>query len=131
VTFITRSDYAFPFRLDGTSQRAAQTSYARHVEGMLAQILLTTPGERADLPQFGCALRQLVFAPLDESVRATLHIQVTQALGQWLAGVIEVNDVTVATSEDNASLLAGTVEVTVSYTLVDSQASQQTTVALL
>ena len=41
---VDRIDYAFPFRLDATSQRAAQTSYAEHVEQMIAQILLTTPG---------------------------------------------------------------------------------------
>ena len=68
-----RVDYSFPLRLDGTSQRAAQTSYGVHVEQMIAQILLTTPGERVDLPQFGCGLRQLVFAPIGDSLVATLQ----------------------------------------------------------
>lgn len=123
-----RVDYSFPFRLDGTSQRAAQTSYAVHVEQMIAQILLTTPGERADLPQFGCGLRQLLFAPLGDPLIATLRIQVTQALSQWLGGVIDVQGIDVTGGDPVAP---GTLEVTVSYTLIESQSDQQTTVALL
>jgi hypothetical protein len=45
--------------------------------------------------------------------------------------VIKVSDVAVATSNDNAALDAGTVQVTVSYTLVDTQTSERTTVTLL
>jgi phage baseplate assembly protein W len=124
-----RTDYAFPLRIDGGSQQAAQAPYAGHVEQMIEQILLTAPGERADLPQFGCGLRQLVFAPLTSTLSATLNIQVTQALGQWLEGVIQVFAVDVTTSDD-AALEPGTVQVTVSYTLVDTQTSEQTTVTL-
>ena len=53
-----RRDYAFPFRIDGGSQQTAQSPYAAHVEQMIRQLLLTTPGERVDLPQFGCGLRR-------------------------------------------------------------------------
>jgi len=127
---IERIDYAFPFRLDATSQRAAQTSYAEHVEQMIAQILLTTPGERVDLPQFGCGLRQLIFAPLGDSLSATLTLQINQALGQWLAGVVNVTAVAVSAADDSAVLMPGNVNITVSYTLVESQANLQTTVAL-
>ena len=126
-----RRDYAYPLRIDGGSQQAAQASYAPHVEQMIEQILLTSPGERVDLPQFGCGLRALVFAPITDSLKAALQIQVTQALGRWLAGVITVSSVDVETSASNGALEPGTVQVTVSYTLVDTQTSEQTTVSLL
>jgi len=126
-----RRDYAYPLRIDGGSQQAAQAPYAAHVEQMIEQILLTTPGERVDLPQFGCGLRQLIFAPMTDSLDASLKIQVTQALGRWLAGVIKVQDVSVETSNDDAALDPGTVQVRVSYTLVDTQTNEQTTVTLL
>ena len=45
--------------------------------------------------------------------------------------MIKVSDVAVATSTDDAALDPGTVQVTVSYTLVDTQTSEQTTVTLL
>jgi uncharacterized protein len=125
-----RRDYAYPLRIDGGSQQAAQAPYAAHVEQMIEQILLTAPGERVDLPQFGCGLRQLVFAPLTSSLRASLQIQVTQALGRWLGGIIQVSSVDVETGATNAALDPGTVQLTVAYTLVDTQTSEQTTVLL-
>lgn len=128
---VQRVDYAFPLRIDATSQRAAQTPYAAHVEQMIAQVLLTSPGERVDLPQFGCGLRQLVFAPVNDSLAATLQIQVTQALGEWLADAIDVTGVEISTSDGDAALEPGTVLVTVAYTLIESQTNEQTTVALL
>jgi phage baseplate assembly protein W len=125
-----RRDYAYPLRIDGGSQQAAQAPYAAHVEQMIEQILLTAPGERVDLPQFGCGLRQLVFAPLTSSLKASLQIQVTQALGRWLAGIIEVSSIDVETSATNGALDPGTVQLTVAYTLVDTQTSEQATVLL-
>lgn len=131
MSFVRRRDYAYPLRIDGGSQQAAQAPYAAHVEQMIEQVLLTSPGERVDLPQFGCGLRSLVFAPMTDSLQASLRIQVLQALGRWLAGVIDVTSVDVETSLANAALEPGTVEVTVSYTLVDTQTSERTTVRLL
>jgi phage baseplate assembly protein W len=125
-----RRDYAYPLRIDGGSQQAAQAPYAAHVEQMIEQILLTAPGERVDLPQFGCGLRQLVFAPLTSSLKASLQIQVTQALGRWLAGIIQVSSIDVETSATNGALDPGTVQLTVAYTLVDTQTSEQATVLL-
>jgi hypothetical protein len=124
-------NYAFPLRIDGGSQQTAQTAYASHVEQMIEQVLLTAPGERVDLPQFGCGLRQLVFAPIDQSLAAALKIQVLQALGEWLAGVIDVAEVSVASGAGDATLEPGKVQITVSYTLIETQTSEQTTVTLL
>jgi phage baseplate assembly protein W len=126
-----RRDYAFPLRIDGGSKRTAQAPYAAHAEQMIEQVLLTDPGERVDLPQFGCGLRKLVFSPMSDALAATLHLQVIQALGQWLSGVIQVTNVAVDTSDGDAALEPGTVQVTVSYTLIDTQTSEQTTVTLL
>ncbi len=58
---MNRHDYAFPFRIDPVSHQAARTSYETHVDQMIRQVLLTSPGERADLPEFGCGLRRLLF----------------------------------------------------------------------
>jgi phage baseplate assembly protein W len=126
-----RHDYAYPLRIDGGSQQTAQAPYAAHVDQMIRQILLTAPGERVDLPAFGCGLRQLVFAPMSGALQATAKIQVQQSLAQWLAGIVEVADVEVTTSDDDAALEPGTVQVVVSYTLVETQSSEETTVALI
>ena len=93
---VARQDFAFPFRIDPASQQTAQASYPAHVDQMVRQLLLTTPGERVDLPQFGCGLRALVFAPSTDALAATVKLRVIQGLNQWLAGVVNVVDVVIA-----------------------------------
>jgi uncharacterized protein len=126
-----RRDYAFPLRIDGGSQQTGQSKYADHVVQMIEQILLTTPGERWGNPTFGCGLRTLTFAPITQALQVSASMQVTQALGEWLSGVITVNNVEVSTSDSNAALEPGTFAVTVSYTLTETQTNERTTVTLL
>jgi phage baseplate assembly protein W len=123
----TRQDYAFPFQVDGASQQTAQAGYPAHVRQMVRQLLLTSPGERVNLPQFGCGLRSLVFAPDNDTLAATVKLRVIQGLNQWLAGVVAVADVAVGAG---GAAEPGTLEVTVSYTLVETQASQAVTVTV-
>lgn len=120
---ISRRDFDFPLRIDAVSQQTAQTAYPPHVDQMVRQLLLTTPGERVNLPQFGCGLRSLVFAPSSDALVATVKLRVIQGLNQWLAGVVNVVDVTLAGGPD-APAPPGTLEVTVTYTLVETQTTQ-------
>src|SRR5271157_5620690 len=92
---MTRRDIRYPFAIDPASGQAAQTDYATHVDQMIRQILLTAPGERADLPEFGCGLKQLTFAPHSDALDATTTILVQQALTRWLADQVTVQKVTV------------------------------------
>jgi phage baseplate assembly protein W len=125
---VARQDYAFPFRIDPTSQQTAQIGYSAHVDQMVRQVLLTTPGERVDLPQFGCGLRALVFGPSSDALAATVKLRVIQGLGQWLAGIVNVVDVIVAGAI--AAGEPGTIEVTVTYTVVETQTNQSSAVVL-
>jgi phage baseplate assembly protein W len=115
-----RRDYAFPFRIDGaSSQGALAPTYADHAEQMILQVLLTAPGERADMPTFGCGVRRLLFAPNSQSLAATTQIIVLQSLNKWLSTVITVNQVLVLTPEDvgdNSQII-----IRVSYTLIDTR----------
>lgn len=124
-----RHDYAFPFRIDPASGQAAQTSYESHVEQMIRQVLLTSPGERADLPEFGCGLRQLIFAPHTEALTATMQMQVQQALNQWLAGQIQVKNVNVAppgAGIDEAQLL-----IQIEYILIETLSNKRMEVQVI
>lgn len=127
---IARQDLAFPFRIDPASQQTAQAGYATHVEQMVYQLLLTSPGERVNLPQFGCGLRSLVFAPNSDALAATVQLRVIQGLNQWLAGIVNVVSVVVGGGSGGAVLEPGTLEVTVTYTLVETQTNQAVTVAV-
>ena len=124
---MNRHDYAFPFRIDPASGQAAQTPYATHVDQMIRQILLTAPGERADLPEFGCGLRQLVFAPHSDALDATTKILVQKALNRWLSDQIVVQQVTVGAPVAGAE---EQLQVEIDYTLIETQ-SKQTVVILV
>jgi phage baseplate assembly protein W len=124
---IARQDFAFPFRIDPASQQTAQAGYAAHVDQMVRQLLLTTPGERADLPQFGCGLRALVFGPNTDALAATVKLRVIQGLSQWLAGSVSVVDVITGAGSDGDP---GAIVVTVTYTLIETQTTQAVTVTV-
>ena len=128
---VTRRDYALPFSIDVTSRQVSTTDYASHVDQMIRQVLLTAPGERVDLPQFGCGLRQLVFSPLSSALAVNTEINVRQSLDRWLAGVIDVAAVTALSSDDpGGPTEPGTLEVTITYTLLDTATMHQTRVIL-
>jgi phage baseplate assembly protein W len=117
-----RHDYAFPFRIDATSHQAAQTGYEAHVEQMIRQVLLTSPGERADLPEFGCGLRQLIFAPHSDALDATTQIIVLQALDKWLSSQIEVKKVRVVPPEETGD--AAQLLVQIEYVLIETRTNK-------
>ena len=125
---LARQDLAFPLRIDPASQQTAQAGYAGHVDQMVRQLLLTAPGERVNLPQFGCGLRALVFAPNSDALEATVKLRVIQALNQWLTGIVDVVDVVVGAGA--GVLEPGAIEITVTYTLVEAQTEQAVTVTV-
>jgi hypothetical protein len=91
----------YPFGVDAGAGRLAQEpDYAQHVEQMIRQVLLTAPGERINRPDFGCGLRQMVFAPNSGAAAQLLRVMVQQAVERWLDSVITVDTVDVlATGE--------------------------------
>ncbi len=119
-----RHDLRFPFTIDAASGQAAQTDYASHVDQMIRQVLLTSPGERVCLPTFGAGLRRLLFAPLNASIASTTSLIVTQSLTQWLGNQITVKDV--ATSTQDSAIL-----IHVTYVLIETQTIMQTQVQVI
>ena len=105
----TRTDFAFPFRIDAASGQAAQASYQDHVDQMIRQILLTDPGERVCLPTFGAGLRRLLFAPLTAQLQASATMIITQSLNAWLGNQITVQNVTVRTPASTPGVPDGTI----------------------
>lgn len=98
----------YPFSLDTAQGRVTQErSYEAHVEQLIKQVLLTSPGERIDRPDFGCGIKRLVFAPGGE-VSATLAQSVVyQSLTKWLGSVISVHEVTVRAVQERLDIHIG------------------------
>jgi phage baseplate assembly protein W len=122
---MARHDYAFPFRIDPASGQAARTGYESHVEQMIRQLLLTSPGERIDLPDFGCGLRQLIFAPNSDALASTTQLLVLQSLNKWLGHQIRVQNVSV-TRPDPAQLF-----IEIDYVLIETQSQRSLAVTVI
>jgi phage baseplate assembly protein W len=93
------TDVDFPYHLDASGQ-TAETDYEDHVRDLIEQLVLTSPGERVNRPDFGSGLLQLVFAPTSPEIAAALQFTVQAALQRWLGDVIDVRDLAVE-SEDS------------------------------
>jgi phage baseplate assembly protein W len=96
---IERRDVSHPFRVDATG-RAATVDYERHVRDMIYAVLFTSPGERVNLPEFGCGLRELVFSPNRDLLAAATQHLVQASLERWLSDVILVHDVRILNVEE-------------------------------
>lgn len=75
--------------------RTATTDDDDHIRDLIKMVLFTNPGERVNRPDFGCGLKQLVFAPASDTLAATTRQLVHGALLQWLNDVILVEAVDV------------------------------------
>lgn len=113
---------AFPWAV-GERGRTAEATYADHVRQMVEQVLFTVPGERVELPDFGCLLADLVFEPAGPELALAVQSSASGALGRWLGDVIAVTDLN-ATSHDS------TLEVTVRYRLLATGEDRTETFAL-
>jgi len=88
-----------PFHIDGRG-RAATTDTDDHIRDMIYQVLFTNPGERVNRPDFGCGLLQLVFMPNSDVLATATQFMVQGALQRWLADVILVEQVRIASIEE-------------------------------
>jgi phage baseplate assembly protein W len=95
----------YPFAVDpGAGRLAQEPDYAAHVEQLIRQVVLTTPGERINRPDFGCGLRRMVFAPNSDATASVLQVVVAQALDRWLAGVVTVDHVQVEARDERLDI---------------------------
>jgi|SRR5579859_663158 len=122
----TRTDYAFPFRIDSASLQGAQSAYDAHVEQMLKELLLTGPGERVCLPEFGCGLRQLLFAPISSALTATTKLLVQDSINRWLNGVVSLKSVSVDSEGTEGQLV-----VNIDYVVVETLTGHQIRVTIV
>jgi phage baseplate assembly protein W len=97
----------FPFTLDERG-RSAVTDADDHIRDMIHLVLFTAPGERVNRPEFGCGVKQLVFAPLSDALTAATEQLIHGALIRWLDPVISLEKVFTTANE-------ATLEIKISY----------------
>ncbi len=95
--------FDYPFDLDGGG-RVAGTDSNDHLQDMIYQLLFTSPGERVELPDFGCGLLQMVFRPNSEALAAATQLLIQGALQQWLGDVIAVQQLDVTSVDERLQI---------------------------
>jgi len=106
--------FAFPFRINDLGQVDTLTGND-NLRARVLQVLLTSPGERVNLPEFGCGLRDLVFDPSNEILAATTEFTVTKALQRWLGDEIIVQRVDVLTNAADPRVPEAELQIEVVY----------------
>ena len=94
-----RTSFGFPFRI-GIDGGIASVTGDENIRGKIIQVLFTSPGERVNMPDFGCGLRDLVFEPNNPILAATTEFTVRKSLERWLGNEILVEAVDVKSEEE-------------------------------
>lgn len=111
----------FPFSVDSRG-RISTTDVDDHVRDLIIAVLFTNPGERVCLPEFGCGIRQLVFAPNSDLLAPATEALAASALNRWLSDWITVEKLEVVSEE-------ATLRIRLSYIRRDTQQKEQLEIA--
>jgi phage baseplate assembly protein W len=98
-----KTTFGFPFVVNETG-RINATGGDEAIRGKIIQVLFTAPGERVNLPEFGCGLFNLVFEPNNTILAASMEFTVGQALTRWLGDDILVDGIDVDSSEETVTI---------------------------
>jgi hypothetical protein len=94
-------DVPFAFDVRG---RAALSNDEEHIRDLIKTVLFTAPGERVNRPEFGCGVRQLVFAPLSPELAATSQHLIQGALLRWLGDLVLIEAVHIEAIESTMTI---------------------------
>lgn len=95
-----------------------------HLRDLVLQVLFTEPGERVNLPNFGCGVKKLVFAPNNDVLQASAQFLIAHNLDQWLGDRISVDSVQLSSDPEEEFLL----QIDIIYTVKATRLRQQLTV---
>jgi phage baseplate assembly protein W len=109
--------WAFPFQFNSAHGSVALSEFEENIRQNITIILGTKPGERQMLPNFGCRIHELLFAPNTRATAAMVAHHVTEALRRWEKR-IEVLNVNSEPGHD------GSVKVVVEYRVLATNAVQ-------
>ena len=115
---------AFPPRV-GADGRIAWSDGEANVREAMRIILMTEPGERLRLPEFGAGLARFLFEPNILATHTQMQQRIAEALQRWEPRV-QVEDVVVqADAVDPQAAIA-----TITYRLVATQALERVALAV-
>jgi phage baseplate assembly protein W len=118
------SRLAFPLSI-ATSGRTATVEYGSdaHVRQMLELLIFTMASERVMRPDLGSPIMQMVFSPGNGPIAIALQATLQATITQWLGHVLDLHDLSVRFSENDAVL-----EIDVTYETLASKTGGRLTV---
>lgn len=105
---------SFPFRIDNDGRAAQVQTLEEHVRDELIQLILTNPGERLFLSEFGGGARRLVFENIGEIEAGVIKAKMSQAIASWLGERLAIEDLTI-------SVESGLIEVEIKYRILGTE----------
>ncbi len=106
--------WKFPVQLNSRGE-IALSRHEDDVQEAIEIILRTAPGERVMLPDFGCGIHDLVFAPNNTRTAGLVRFHVEDALKRWEPR-IELDSVEVAPDPNEPAALLISIDYTVRAT---------------
>lgn len=110
--------WAFPFHFGPADGRVALSEYEENIRQNITIILGTRPGERQMLPDFGCRIHQLLFAPNTPTTATMAARYVEEALTRWERRIEVV-------SVDSSPDPTGAIRVEVVYKVISTGAVER------
>jgi phage baseplate assembly protein W len=106
---------SFPFRLSRQGRTAQISTLEEHIRDELIQLILTNPGERLFLTEFGGGVRRLIFENASETSASMTKAMLTQAISRWLGHRITMEDLQVTVENETLAVdlkyrIAGTTD---------------------
>jgi phage baseplate assembly protein W len=115
---------AFPPRV-GADGRIAWSEGEDNIRESMRVILMTEPGERLRLPQFGAGLGRFLFEPNIVATHTLIAERIQDALGRWEPRVrVEAVDVQADRTDPQAAIA------TITYRLVATQTQERVSLAV-
>lgn len=90
---------SFPFGFTPAGS-VASVDLEAHLRQRIEQVVLTAPGERVMLPEFGCGARTLVFQGNNDALAVATEFKIAKALQSTLGSQVMVNAVNVTSQEE-------------------------------
>jgi uncharacterized protein len=109
----------YPYQVSGRGTPRTTTA-DDHLRDLIIQVLLTSPGERVNLPEFGVGIQRLVFESSSDALSASVQFLITTNLRRWLGDQIDVGAVQVTREPGFEEL----VSIEISYTVKSTQQQQ-------
>lgn len=83
--------WKFPVQVDEATGRIKTSHYEEDVQEAIRIIIMTGRGERMMRPEFGCGLREYVFAGLSYDTATQMRTAIQRALINWEPRITEVD----------------------------------------